>query len=194
MLAFRSVHDAESYYSRKKAFHERQNLAGTVDDRLAKRASTDYAFHYDDMPSRLVCESDGTAMEVFAGGPSNVAAVLRRAVERLAEPDSTFQPPVDDWNYGLHLRFTRTDDNVLMERVREVGHELLAGDVPPEGRPPTDLDGPPRLTVSFDEFVQAVDDYEQWHLTEHIAEAPWLLGVPLIQQWRRDAGYPPDRL
>ena len=108
--------------------------------------------------------------------------------------------PIDDGNYGLHLRFTRTGARLLLERVRETGELRVNGfqvvreaDVPP-GRPDFGLEGPSSLDVDWEEFVEAVEVYKRWHVTEHVAEAPWLLLVPLVQEWRAEAGLSPDTL
>ena len=199
MLSLRSVHDADAFYQRKRRGYRNAVESGMplapFEEWLTSGMLSGFEFRYNDMTSNLLLDHDGVVMEARGGGPSNVAAVLRRAVDDLSHADGQFAAHVDDASYGLHLRFTRNGERLLLERVREddnrPGGVVPEADAPP-GRLDLGLEGPSSLDVDWEEFVEAVEVYKRWHVTEHVAEAPWLLRVPLVQEWRIEAGLSPD--
>lgn len=203
-LSIRSTQDVAAFAARKLRNYNTNSGYVTEGPPLSAESIVDIHEHlgagdgeypdevewfYGDMPSTMKFEFDGVVMDTAGYGPSQCAVQLRRALEHLAGGDGVHDTGFQYGNYGLHLRIVRQGDDVTLERVYQFQKTPVISEeeVPVDRRWPSRV-GPPRLVAPWHAFVEGVQDYLLWHITEHVVEARWLLHSGLIKQWRREAG------
>jgi len=202
ILRLQSIHDVDFELERKEQSLRFQIEAGrlpadtTLYHYMASALSIEQGgFWWGDMNSRLEFTTSSETMEAIAYGPTSAGLVLREAVATLGPGDEYFRCQA---NHGLHVRFSRSEDGVVLERVRErivseptgsiVATVVTEEEAALPAASPFDLAGPAVIEAEWDEFVDAVDAYWLWVLTDHAREAPWLELVPEFRQWQIDAG------
>lgn len=194
MLTFVSVQDLSNYAGRQRLSAERREELERRRSRGHRSGSDEIPFldemsvFYSSLNSRFfACTPEG-CLQAGGGGPSNVAMSLQRTAELLAEGDRHRRDD-NSGGYGLQVQFRRLGDMVTIDRFASYG-------TPPRSAPEADGPescwrpelGPSRVTTTWAEFETAVDEYQRWHLTAFMDEAPWMLDSPLIQRWCDEAG------
>lgn len=125
---------------------------------------------------KLWLKVDETVLEIGMLGPTVVLDQMLRARDAVASGEDSFEMN-HHGGYGVEMRVDVDDRQLRVSRT-------------PSGK----QDPSNHLDTTVREFVSAVSQYEAWYHTEYLAQASWLLQVEDVQQYRVDAGYPPDRL
>ena len=150
-------------------------------DRLiaAKYSTIAHVWYAGEPYGTLWIDAGEESMEVPAYGATVILVELARGREALCNGSGSFDADSPGGGYGVSLRLER--DGECLRALRT-----------PRGS--RDCVGPEAVETTWDDFTQAVDEFDEWYHTKYLSEASWLLRLEFVQQLRADAGYPRSRL